>query len=162
MPLNVELLESSFLQIKAQETKFMTHFYQALFADYPEVKPLFANTHMKKQAKQLFKSLVLVVENLRDPNVLSKALQGLGTRHVQYGVLPEHYPMVGSTLLKALSTCLDSAWTPATEQAWSSAYTVVTELMLSGTDYSSKILTPHVQCVLKPPALKPIKTFHPD
>ncbi|MEA5507989.1 globin family protein [Halotia wernerae UHCC 0503] len=147
MSLNIELLESSFLQIKAQETEFMAHFYKALFADYPEVKPLFANTHMGKQAKQLFKSLVLVVENLRHPNVLSNALQSLGTRHVQYGVLPEHYPMVGSTLLKTLSTYLDSAWTPTTEKAWGEAYTVVTELMLSGTDYPAEILTPHVQQV---------------
>jgi hypothetical protein len=32
MSLNVELLESSFLQIKAQETECMTHFYTLLFA----------------------------------------------------------------------------------------------------------------------------------
>jgi hemoglobin-like flavoprotein len=147
MSLKIELLESSFLQIKAQETEFMAHFYKTLFADYPEVKPLFANTHMGKQAKQLFKSLVLVVENLRNPEVLSNALQGLGTRHIKYGVLPEHYPMVGSTLLKTFSIYLGSAWTPNTEQAWIEAYRVVTELMLSGTDYSSKILTPHAQQV---------------
>lgn len=142
MTLNVELLESSFSQIKAQETDFMTYFYTTLFADYPAVKPLFANTHMEKQAKQLFKSLVLVVDNLRHPDVLSKALKGLGTRHLQYGVLPDHYPMVGGTLLKALSIYLENAWTPATEQAWSEAYAVVTQLMLSGADYSVEILSP--------------------
>ncbi|MEH2350865.1 MAG: globin family protein [Nostoc sp.] len=142
MSLNIELLESSFLQIKAQETEFMAHFYKTLFADYPEVKPLFANTHMGKQAKQLFKSLVLVVDNLRRPDVLSNALKGLGTRHLQYGVLPEHYPMVGGTLLKVLSIYLENAWTPATEQTWSEAYAVVTQLMLSGADYPVEILTP--------------------
>ena len=141
MPLNVELLESSFLQIKVQETEFMTHFYTNLFADYPEVKPLFANTHMEKQAKQLFKSLVLVVENLHHSDVLINTLKGLGTRHIQYGVLPEHYPMVGSTLLKTFSICLKNGWTPSAEEAWSEAYTVLTELMLSGTDYP-EILTP--------------------
>ena len=145
MTLNVELLESSFSQIKAQETEFMTHFYTLLFADYPAVKPLFAKTHMEKQAKQLFKALVLVIDNLRHPEVLANALKGLGTRHIQYGVLPEHYPMVGSTLLKTLSTYLNSAWTPATEQAWGEAYTAVTALMLSGTDYPAEILTPQDQ-----------------
>jgi hemoglobin-like flavoprotein len=147
MSLNIELLESSFGQIKVQETKFMSHFYTNLFADHPEVKPLFANTHMEKQAKQLFKSLVLVVDNLRHPDQLVSALKGLGTRHVQYGVLPKHYPMVGSALLKTFSTCLDSAWTPTTEKAWSEAYTVVTELMLSGTDYPVEVLTPQSQQV---------------
>lgn len=142
MSLNVELLESSFAEIRKQETEFMTYFYTTLFADYPAVKPLFANTHMEKQARQLFKSLVLVVDNLRRPDVLSNALKGLGTRHLQYGVLPEHYPMVGGTLLKALSTYLENTWTPATEQTWSEAYAVVTQLMLSGADYPVKILTP--------------------
>lgn len=141
MPLNIDLLESSFSQIKAQETKFMTDFYANLFADYPEVKPLFANTSMKKQAKQLFKSLVFIVENLRYPDVLAKSLKDLGTRHIQYGVQPEHYPMVGSTLLKTFSIYLDSGWTPNIEQAWSDAYAVVTELMLSNADYPAKILT---------------------
>lgn len=145
MPLNVELLESSFAQIKAQELEFTNHFYTNLFADYPEVKPLFANTHMEDQAKKLFQSLVLVVESLRHPDRLAHPLQGLGTRHIQYGVLPEHYPMVGSTLLKALALCLGEAWTPNAEQAWSEAYSVVTELMLSGAAYSTKILSPALQ-----------------
>lgn len=118
----------------------MAHFYTTLFADYPEVKPLFANTHMAKQAKQLFKALVLVIDNLRHPDVLSQVLKGLGTRHLQYGVLPNHYPMVGNTLLKTLSLYLD-VWTPATEQAWSEAYAVVTQLMLNGADYPVEILT---------------------
>lgn len=142
MSLNVELLESSFSQIKERETEFMTLFYTNLLTDYPEVKPLFANTHMEKQAKQLFKSLVLVVNNLRRPDVLSTALKGLGTRHISYGVLPSHYPMVGSSLLKALSICSEHGWTPATELAWSEAYAVVTQLMLSGAEYPAEILTP--------------------
>jgi hemoglobin-like flavoprotein len=145
MTLNVELLESSFSQIKDQEKGFTTHFYQILFADSPAVKPLFADTHMEKQARQLFKSLVFVVDNLRCPGVLSDSLKGLGTRHVRYGVLPEHYPMVGSALLKALSICLENAWTTTTEQAWSEAYSVVTQLMLSGADYPSEILTARSQ-----------------
>jgi hemoglobin-like flavoprotein len=147
MSLDIELLESSFSQIKAQEAEFMAHFYRILLADYPEVKPLFANTHMEKQAKQLFKSLVLVVDNLRQPDRLANALKGLGTRHIQYGVLPKHYPMVGNTLLKTFSICLKNRWTPTTEQAWGEAYTVVTALMLSGTDDSAEGLTPQAQQV---------------
>ncbi len=135
MSLNIELLESSFSQIKAQEIEFTTHFYTNLFADYPELKPLFVNTHMEKQARQLFKSLVLVVDNLHRPDVLATLLKGLGNRHLHYGVLPEHYPMVGSALLKALSICSQPSWTPAIEQAWCNAYAVVTQLMLSGANH---------------------------
>jgi hemoglobin-like flavoprotein len=145
MSLNVELLESSFSRIVEQELKFMDHFYIHLFADYPEVKPLFTNTNMEKQAKQLFKSLVLVVNNLRNPDVLANLLKGLGTRHIQYGVLPKHYPMVGGTLLKTFSICSGDEWTPGIEQAWSEAYSTVTELMLNGAEYPTEILAPHIQ-----------------
>ncbi len=151
MPLNVELLEASFAPIKAQETEFTGHFYRVLFEDSPTVKLLFTNIQMGKQAKQLFKSLVFVVDKLRCPDVLSSTLAGLGTRHIQYGVLPEHYPMVGSALLKALSICLEDAWTPATEQAWSEAYITIAQLMLSGANDSIKTLTLHAQKVLKLP-----------
>lgn len=132
MSLNVELLESSFSQIKEQRTDFTTCFYNNLFADYPEVKPLFARTQMEEQPKKLFKSLVLIVESLRQSDVLTNALKGLGSGHLQYGVLPEHYPMVGSTLLKTLAICLEEAWTSEVEQAWSEAYSVVMKLMLEG------------------------------
>jgi hemoglobin-like flavoprotein len=54
MTLNVELLETSFAQVKSTSLEFTERFYTTLFADYPEVQPLFANTHMEKQGKQLF------------------------------------------------------------------------------------------------------------
>jgi len=91
MALNVELLESSFAQIKVNSLEVTKRFYTLLFTDYPEVQPLFANTHMEKQASNCF-NLVFTVNNLRKPDALSDALRGLGTRHVQYGVLPQHYP----------------------------------------------------------------------
>jgi hemoglobin-like flavoprotein len=138
MSLDVELLESSFSRIKEQRTHFTDCFYSNLFADYPEVKPLFAHTQMEEQPKKLFKSLVLIVESLRQPDVLTHALLSLGSRHVQYGVLPEHYPMVGSTILKALAICLGEAWTSEVEQAWSDAYSVVMKLMLEGAFEASR------------------------
>ncbi len=140
MSLNVELLENSFAPIKSDGSALTERFYTALFADYPEVQPLFANTHMEKQRKQLFQSLVFTVDHLRKADELVKALKGLGTRHVQYGVLPLHYPMVGSSLLKAFEATLGAAWTPDVHQAWTEAYGVVAQLMLEGADYSPEQL----------------------
>jgi hemoglobin-like flavoprotein len=144
MSLNVELLESSFAQIKERETEFSAYFYSNLFADYPIVKPLFTNSDMVEQQKKLFKSLVLVVDSLRKSDILTGALKGLGTRRVKYGVLPEHYPMVGSTLLKVFAICLEEAWTPNVEQAWIEAYGVVAQVMLDGAEYPAEILNPAV------------------
>lgn len=141
MPLNVELLNRSFAQVKDRGSEFTAKFYSNLFSDYPEVEPLFANTQMEEQKKKLFDSLVLVVDNLQEPDILSTTLKGLGTKHVQYGVLPVHYPMVGGSLLKTFDAFLGSSWTPEVKQAWVDAYTAVAQLMLEGADYPPGVLS---------------------
>ncbi|MGL5794458.1 MAG: globin domain-containing protein, partial [Waterburya sp.] len=50
-----------------------------------------------------------------------------------YGVLPEHYPMVGNSLLKSLESFLGENWTEEVKQAWTEAYTAIAQLMLEGT-----------------------------
>jgi hemoglobin-like flavoprotein len=140
MALNVELLESSFAPVKSNGSEFAQRFYTVLFADYPEAQPLFANTHMEKQSQQLFQSLVFTIDHLREPEKLGDALKGLGTRHIKYGVLPQHYPIVGSSLLKTLAATLDTAWTPAVQEAWTDAYGAITQLMLEGANYPPELL----------------------
>ena len=142
MTLNTDLLRTSFELLEKQKTDFSNLFYKNLFADYPQVKPLFAHTDMNEQAKKLFASLILVVENLSKPDTLTSALRGLGTRHVKYGVFPEHYPMVGGTLLKSMASNLKEDWTPEIAAAWTEAYEAITEIMLDGTDYPKEILDP--------------------
>lgn len=132
MSLNVELLEQSFERVKPRADEFATSFYENLFTDNPEAKPLFANTDMAKQKKMLIASLVLVVDNLRKPDVLTKTLKDLGARHVKYGTLSEHYPLVGGAILKTFESYLGSDWTPEVKQAWVDAYGAITDLMLAG------------------------------
>ena len=142
MALKTDLLETSFALLRDRQTDFTHCFYSTLFTDYPQVKPLFAHTSMDEQPKKLFASLVLVVNNLTQPDVLTHALKGLGTRHLKYGVLPEHYPMVGNTLLKAMAATLGDQWTADIATAWTEAYSAIAEIMLEGADYSPEILTP--------------------
>ncbi|MGD1901111.1 MAG: globin family protein [Geitlerinemataceae cyanobacterium] len=134
--LQVELLETSFAKVGPRAEEFASSFYDRLFTDYPDAKPLFVHTDVKEQSKKLLASLVFVVENLKSPGKLTDALKGLGARHVKYGALPEHYPLVGNTLLNTFEEYLGSDWTPDVKQAWVDAYGVITEVMLDGADYS--------------------------
>ena len=138
MSLNVELLEQSFELVKPKADEFVLSFYNNLFTDYPAAKPLFEHSNMAKQQQMLKGALVMVIENLRKPDVLSDALKGLGARHVKYGALPEHYPLVGNSLLKTLEQYAGSAWTFELKEAWAGAYGVITELMLEGADYAKE------------------------
>ena len=130
MTLNVELLETSFAQICEQKADFTQCFYQQLFTDFPGVKPLFAKTDMKEQPKKLFASLTLVVNNLKNPEVLTQALQNLGQNHVKYGVVPEQYDMVGQTLIKSMAITLADDWTQEFESAWLEAYQIIADIMV--------------------------------
>ena len=130
MTLNVELLETSFAQICTQKSDFTQCFYHQLFEDYPAEKPLFAKTDMTEQPKKLFASLTLVVNNLKQSDILVEALQKLGRNHVQYGVKPEQYAMVGQTLIKAMAITLADDWTQEFESAWLEAYQVIADIMV--------------------------------
>ncbi len=138
--LNAEVLAASFQVVQDSDQNFSAAFYTNLLNDYPEIQPLFANTQMDKQGNHLFDSLKFVISNLRNAELLGKTLQGLGTRHVKYGVLPQHYPLVGSTLLKTMASIAGAAWTPEVKQAWVDAYGAIASIMLEGADYPPEIL----------------------
>lgn len=140
MALQAEVLEQSFEKVKPNANEFVVSFYDNLFTDYPAAKPLFANSDMASQQKKLLDSLVLVINNVRKPEALVGALKGLGARHVQYGALPAHYPLVGGSLLKTLEMYLGDDWTPEVKQAWVEAYGAISSLMLDGADYPEEIL----------------------
>lgn len=139
MSLNVEVLEQSFERVKPHVTEFASSFYNNLLTDYPQLRPLFANTTMEEQEKKLMMSLVLVIENLRNVGYLTIILKQLGERHVRYGTMKEHYPMVGAALLKTFQSYLGTDWTPEVKQAWTDAYGVLVNLMLEGAKYPEEI-----------------------
>ena len=132
MTLQIELLESSFQALAPRGEEFVAAFYERLFTSFPQTRAFFASTDMKEQKKKLLGALALVVQNLRKPEVLTSALKGLGQRHVAYGVLPEHYPIVGAVLLETFADILGERWTPAYHDAWAEAYGAVCALMLEG------------------------------
>ena len=132
MTLQIELLETSFQAIAPCGEAFVTAFYERLFTHFPQTRAFFASTDMKEQRKKLLGALALVIHNLRKPEVLASALKGLGQRHVAYGVLPEHYPIVGAVLLETFADLLGERWTPAYHDAWAGAYEVICAIMLEG------------------------------
>ena len=134
MTLQIELLESSFQAITPCGEAFVKTFYERLFTSFPQTRAFFASTDMKEQRKKLLGALALVIQNLRKPEVLTSALQGLGQRHVTYGVRPEHYPIVGAVLLETFSDVLGDRWTPIYHDAWAQAYEAICTIMLEGAD----------------------------
>ena len=132
MTLAIEKLETSFDLIAPRGDELVDIFYTRLFAAAPSVKPLFAGTDLARQKQMLLAALVLLRKSLRQLETIVPALRELGARHVAYGAVPAHYPVVGAVLIASMAELAGPAWTPDYERAWSAAFGVVAGAMLEG------------------------------
>ncbi|MBF0266206.1 MAG: PAS domain-containing protein [Gammaproteobacteria bacterium] len=126
-----QILQNSLDLLLPVEEQLTEKFYDRLFQNYPEVKPLFNNVDWSIQGKKLMASVKLVVKNVDNPEVLENALSNMGKKHQDYGVLPEHYPMVAESLLAVMEELAGEAWTKELNDAWTDAITLVAEKMIA-------------------------------
>ena len=133
MSLDLQALEMSFDLIAPRGDELMDEFYARLFAAAPAVRPLFPDD-MQRQKTMLLGALVLLRKSLRDLEPIVPKLRELGARHVAYGARPEHYPVVGATLIGSMAAIAGDYWTTEYEQAWSSAFEIVAAVMLEGAE----------------------------
>ena len=132
MSLNLEALETSFDLVAPRGDELMDAFYARLFAAAPAVEPLFAGTDLRRQKTMLLGALVLLRKSLRNLDGIVPTLRELGAKHVAYGAVPAHYPVVGAVLLASMAEVAGEAWTQEFQAAWSEAYGVVAGAMLEG------------------------------
>ena len=133
MSLDLEALETSFDLIAERGDELMDTFYSRLFAAAPAVRPLFPQD-MKQQKTMLLAALVLLRKSLRDLDAVVPTLRKLGARHVAYGARPEHYPLVGATLIASMAATARESWRPEYEAAWNAAFEVVASTMIAGAE----------------------------
>jgi hemoglobin-like flavoprotein len=104
-------------------------FYNRLFEIDPSTRPLFAHTNPAEQRRKLMLALNLAVEGLDDLDRLVPVIEGLGRRHVAYGVTDGHYHSVGVALLWTLEQGLGAVWTKEMATAWTEAYALLSGVM---------------------------------
>ena len=128
-PEQVTLVQRSFAQVVPIADQAAQLFYDRLFEVAPAVRPLFRGD-MAQQGQKLMATLAAVIEGLSDlPRVLPAA-SALAKRHVSYGARPEHYAVVGETLLWTLERGLGPQWTPQLAAAWTAAYSALSGYMI--------------------------------
>jgi len=96
--------------------EIMQSFYADLFEQYPDVKSLFNN--VDGQSSKLKAAVMLLIENIHNPDALKTSLNNLGVRHQEYGALPDHYPVVAELLVASFKKILGRKWTKAISAAW--------------------------------------------
>jgi len=125
-----QLVRLSFVQVMDRKQDVGRIFYDRLFAIAPDLRPLFKND-IDQQAQKLMDMLALAIGHLKNPTGLSVMLEGLGRRHVGYGVQDQHYAIVGEALIWSLQKALGADFTPPLRDAWIALYTVAANTMKS-------------------------------
>jgi hemoglobin-like flavoprotein len=126
----VKLVQESFAKVVSISEQAAVIFYDRLFEVAPAVKSMFP-ADMTEQRKKLMGMLAAVVNGLSNLESILPAASALAKRHVGYGAKPEHYPVVGGTLLWTLEKGLGEAWTPDVAAAWTAAYGTLSGYMIS-------------------------------
>jgi hemoglobin-like flavoprotein len=124
----IKLIRNSFVKIQKISIIAGMKFYENLFLENPEFRPLFKN-NMQDQSKKLMASLAFVVASINSIEVITPTLKSLAVLHVKYGVKKEYYPSVGAALIKTIDGALDGSC-KKTLSAWSRLYSLVSTIMI--------------------------------
>lgn len=131
----VALLGRSFRALNADD--YATLFYQKLFWQYPNLRPLFP-VNLTDQKEKLMSVIELVVHSFEEKTPgnfalhtsLIVPLRHLGITHEEKGVAPEHYPIAYDLMLEIFALTLGEAYTDEIKEAWQRALQQVTAAML--------------------------------
>ncbi|EON32622.1 Hemoglobin-like flavoprotein [Gordonia terrae C-6] len=127
--LNREVLQDSLSLVIDDEQKLMLSFYDRLFEEHPEVRPMFG-ADLRPQATMLQQAIAAVLDHLDDTEWLGRTLGALGRRHADLGVTPEMYGWVAGALITTMAERGGGDWTDEMTAAWTEALGAVAGLML--------------------------------
>jgi len=109
------------------------HFYATMFRDYPAVKAYFNQAHQAAgtQPRALANSVLAYAAHIDRLDALKDALPAIIQKHAALDIRPEHYPIVGACLLRAIKEVLGDAATDEIINAWGEAYGQLAEILIA-------------------------------
>jgi hemoglobin-like flavoprotein len=128
-PQQIALVQTSFAKVVPIAGTAADLFYGRLFEIAPDVRRMFPYD-LSEQKRKLMAMLESVVDGLSHLDSLVPAVCALGERHAGYGVKVEHFTPVGEALLWTLRQGLGDEFTPAVEDAWATAYDMLSQAMI--------------------------------
>lgn len=101
------------------------HFYNIMLEEYTDVRPLFnrASQSSGDQPRALARSLLMYAKNIDALENLGDMVKTIIHKHASLQILPEHYAIVGTCLLRAIREVLgEEVATDEVISAWEKAY----------------------------------------
>lgn len=127
------IIKSTVPLLESGGEALITHFYRMMLSEYPEVRPLFNQAHQTSgdQPRALANGVLMYARHIDQLDQLGDLVAKIINKHVALQILPEHYPIVGSCLLRAISEVLGSdIATPEVIAAWAAAYNQLANILI--------------------------------
>lgn len=109
------------------------HFYELMLSEYPEVRPLFnqANQASGEQQRALANGVLMYARHIDKLEELGELVGRIVNKHISLQILPEHYPIVGTCLLRAIREVLGADLaTDEVIEAWAAAYGQLADILI--------------------------------
>ena len=110
-----------------------THFYNIMLAEHPEVRPFFNQAHQANgdQPRALANGVLMYARHINALDQLGGLVAKIINKHVSLQIQPEHYPVVGGCLLRAIREVLGAdIATDAVISAWAAAYQQLADILI--------------------------------
>ncbi|WP_150275315.1 NO-inducible flavohemoprotein [Paenibacillus tepidiphilus] len=131
-----DIVKSTAPVLAEHGTTITTVFYRNLFEAHPELLNVFnhANQVQGRQQAALANAVYAAAVHIDNLENILPAVVQIAHKHVSLGIKPEHYPIVGEFLLKAIKEVLGDAATPEILTAWEEAYGVIADAFIGVED----------------------------
>ncbi len=129
----IALIKATVPLLESSGEALTNHFYKLLLSEHPEVRPLFNQAHQAsgEQPRALANGVLMYARHIDRLDALGPLVAQIINKHVALQVLPEHYPLVGNCLLRAIREVLGEAIaTDAVIDAWAAAYQQLADLLI--------------------------------
>ncbi|WP_226656750.1 NO-inducible flavohemoprotein [Pseudalkalibacillus hwajinpoensis] len=131
-PHTIATIKSTVPVLEIHGTEITKRFYNMLFENHPELLNIFnhANQKQGKQQQALANAVYAAAKNIDQLEAILPVVKQVAHKHRSLGVRPEHYPIVGEHLLKAIKDVLKEDATEEILQAWEEAYGVIASVFI--------------------------------
>lgn len=126
----IKIVKATAAPVAANSEAITSRMYEILFTNHPELKELFKDAN-PDQHKKLAGAVSAYAANIDNLSVLLKAVEKMAQTHVSSAVKPEHYPLVGVSLLQAVKDILGDAATNDVIEAWKEAYFFLADILIA-------------------------------
>ncbi|HEY5825215.1 MAG TPA: globin domain-containing protein, partial [Cyclobacteriaceae bacterium] len=126
---DILLVQTTWNAVSEYSTNIIAGFYKHLFADAPEVRPMF-KSEQSVQEKRMALMINTIVNSADSLEEFKVSIAQLAKKHVHMGVKKEYFPIVVKAIISSVEEQHGNGFTPAHKKAWYKILNRISAIMI--------------------------------